>query len=77
METAQISVKDVRVKTFREFKSEAVRQGKNLGEALTLAMTLWLEKSPKKPRMRFMDFKARSWGSGTERTSEEIDSLVY
>lgn len=73
----QLSVKDVEEQVFREFRAESVREGFKVGKALTLAMRLWLEKRGKKPKMSILNLKARDWGRGTERLSEEIDSTIY
>ena len=73
----QVSIKDVDEHIFREFKAESVREGLKIGKALTLAMRLMLEKMEKKPKMRFLDLKPKDWGRGTERISEEIDTILY
>ena len=73
----QVSIKDVDENIFREFKAESVREGLKIGKALTLAMRLMLEKMEKKPKMRFLDLKPKDWGRGTERISEEIDTILY
>lgn len=73
----QVSIKNVDEHVFREFKAESVREGLKVGNALTLAMQLMLEKKEKKPKMSILDFKPRAWGKGTEKTSEEIDKIVY
>ncbi len=73
----QLSVKNVEEQTFREFKAESVREGLQVGKALTLAMRRWLEERNVKPKVRFLNFKPKHWGKGTENTSEEIDNLVY
>ncbi len=73
----QVSVKNVEEEVFREFKAESVREGFKVGKAITLAMKMWLENRNKKPRMSLLNFKPRDWGKGTERTSEEIDSIIY
>ena len=73
----QVSIKDVDENIFREFKAESVRNGLKIGKALTLAMQLMLQKKEKKPKMKFLDLKPRDWGKGTERVSEEIDSILY
>ena len=73
----QLSVKNVKDEIFREFKAESVREGLKVGESLTLAMKLWLEKNEKKPKMSLLNLKPRDWGKGTERTSEEIDKILY
>ena len=77
MSKIQLNVKNVDEETFREFKANSVRKGFKFGKALTLAMQLWLEKSKKKPKLNFLDFKPISWGKGTEKTSEEIDKILY
>lgn len=73
----QVSIKDVDDQAFREFKAESVREGLKIGKALTLAMKFWLESKAKKPRMSLLELKSRSWGKETERTSHEIDKVVY
>ena len=73
----QITIKNIQDHVFREFKAESVREGLKVGDSLTLAMKLWLEKSKKKPRMSLLDIKPRDWGKGTEKLSEEIDRIVY
>lgn len=72
----QLSIKNVDEKIFKEFKAESVRQGKNIGNTLTLAMKLYLDKK-RKTKLSILDFKPTSWGKGTERTSEEIDKILY
>ena len=39
----QISAKNVDAEIFREFKAEAVRKGIKIGDALNLAMKMWIE----------------------------------
>ncbi len=73
----QLSVKNIKDDVFREFKAESVREGLKVGESLTLAMKLWLEKNEKKPKMSLLNLKPKDWGKGTERTSEEIDRIIY
>ena len=73
----QLSVKEVDEKVFREFKAEAVRDGMKVGQALTLAMQFWIQKVEKKPKLSLIDLKPRDWGKGTERLSEESDSVLY
>lgn len=73
----QITIKNVQEHVFREFKAESVREGLKVGDSLTLAMRLWLEKSKKKPKLSLLDLKPRDWGKGTERLSEDIGMAVY
>ena len=72
----QLSVKSVEESVFREFKAQSVREGMRVGDALTLAMKLWLDKA-KKPAKSLLDLKATDWGKGTERASEKIDEALY
>lgn len=63
---------------FRKFKTEAVRQGVSLGKALTGAMKLWLDKHRKTgKRGSLRQLKPVDWGKGTERSSMEIDEILY
>ena len=73
----QITIKNVQEHVFREFKAESIREGLKIGNSLTLAMGLWLEKTKKKPKLSLLDLKPKDWGKGTERLSEEIDRIVY
>ena len=73
----QLSVKGVNEDIFREFKAESVREGMTVGNAITLAMKLMLDNAEKKPKISFLNFKPRHFGKGTERTSEEIDKILY
>ena len=77
MTSTQISIKDVEEQVFREFKAESVKEGLKIGKALTLAMKLWLEDGGKKPKMSILNFSPKSWGKGTEKTSEQIDKILY
>ena len=73
----QVSIKHVEEDVFREFKAQSVKEGLKVGGALTLAMKCWMEKKKKTPQLNILDYKATDWGKGTERTSEEIDSILY
>ena len=73
----QLSVKNVDERIFREFKAEAVREGLPVGKSLTLAMKFWIQQSRKTSKVRFLDFEPTAWGKGTERTSIEIDKILY
>ncbi|RMF90457.1 MAG: hypothetical protein D6733_03835 [Methanobacteriota archaeon] len=74
-----ITVRDVDEKVFRRFKAEAVKEGQKLGQAVTRAMKFWLEKKHEErgPAKSLLDLKPIDWGEGTEKTSTEIDSLLY
>ncbi|PIN80163.1 hypothetical protein COV11_04570 [Candidatus Woesearchaeota archaeon CG10_big_fil_rev_8_21_14_0_10_30_7] len=73
----QLSVKNVDGETFKEFKAEAVKEGLKLGKALELAMKYYMGRRKVLPKLRFLDLKPIDWGKGTEKTSEEIDDIIY
>ena len=70
------TIRNVNKRIFAEFKAEAVSEGLSVGEALNLAVTAWLD-SRKKKRLKFLDYKPARWGKGSEKTSKEIDQLLY
>ena len=72
----QLSVKNVEENIFREFKAETIREGLKLGKSLSLAMKLWLSKK-EKPKTSILELQPKHWGKGTEKTSEEIDKVLY
>lgn len=74
-----ITIRDVDEKVFRKFKTESVRKRMKLGNALTNAMRTWLEKGrgEKKVKKHFLDLKPFDWGVGTERSSVEVDEILY
>lgn len=73
----QVSIKNVDEQIFREFRAESVREKMAVGKVLTLAMKNWMEKRQKKPKISLLHLKATNWGKGTERLSEESDSVLY
>ncbi|MFH0836951.1 MAG: hypothetical protein V1870_02375 [Candidatus Aenigmatarchaeota archaeon] len=72
-----LSVRDVDENVFREFKAETVREKMALGEAVTLAMKVWLDRIEKKPKNSILNIKKVRWQKGSERTSEEVDDILY
>lgn len=74
-----ITIRDVDEPVFRKFKAESVRKRMKLGNALTNAMMTWLEKEQgkKKVKKHFLDLKPFDWGEGTERSSVEVDEILY
>ena|SRR3989338_2738559 len=72
----QITVRDVDVKIFREFKAEATKQGITLGGAFNLAMEKFRTEIGKK-RPKLTSWKPMPWGKGTEHVSEKMDDILY
>ncbi|MBL7169722.1 MAG: hypothetical protein ISS48_01765 [Candidatus Aenigmarchaeota archaeon] len=71
----QLSVRDVNDEIFKEFKSYAVKNGLKLGNAINMALDQWIEN--KRDQSSFLDLKPFPWGKGTEKTSKEIDKILY
>jgi len=76
MET-QVSIRDVNKDVFNEFKSLTVKKKMKLGQALTMAMSEWLNEEMEVPKKSLLELKPFKWGRGTEKTSKEIDKIVY
>jgi len=70
-----VSFRNVDGKVFRRFKAQAVKGGLRLGDALTIAMDKWIEEEKEKEDL--MKLKPMDWGKGTERSSEDIDEILY
>jgi len=79
MNKEMVTVRDVDEEVLREFRTRAVKEGMKMGKALTQAMKRWLrekEKATVDPKI-LLRAKPFDWGPGTERTSKEIDEVVY
>ena len=78
-----IGVRDVDEDTFRKFKAMSIEARTKLGIVLTLAMKKLLDERKKQQKNRknsakcLLDIKPFDWGPGTEKTSEEIDEILY
>ncbi len=72
-----ITIRGLQENVFREFKAKAAREGMKLGDALSIAMEKWSKESKKEKGAKLSDLKPFNWGKGTERTSEEIDKILY
>ncbi|MFH1358268.1 MAG: hypothetical protein ABIH37_00095 [archaeon] len=76
-----IGVREIDEEVYNKFRSLSVEQRLKLGDALTLAMKLYIEKEKQKiknkSKKKFLQVKPFSWGPGTERASEEIDKILY
>lgn len=79
MEKTFLGVREIDLETFRRFKALAAERKLKLGDALTEAMnTLLLQKKEEKRNLKkVFKIKPFDFGKGSERLSEEIDSIVY
>lgn len=71
----QVSIRDVDVELFREFKAKAVREGLNVGKALNMAISQWLMQN--KDRKSFLNLKPVNLGKGTENLGRDVDKILY
>lgn len=75
-----VMFKNVDEVILREFKAEAVREGKTFSQALVEALLTWLEHRqiafPKK-KAKLSNLKPIDFGPGSERGSVEVDKIVY
>ena len=70
-----LSIRDVNESVYKEFKVFAVKKEMTIGEALTEAMQMLMERKEK--QVSFLEVKPSRWGKGTEKTSLEIDKYAY
>lgn len=74
-----VTFRGVDEEVLRKFKAKAIEERMKMGEALTLAMIKWLEEEKKErinPR-NLLKLKPFDWGKGTEKTSKEVDEILY
>jgi len=74
-----ITIRDVDERVFRRFKAEAVKDGARLGSAVTKAMKFWLnhKERERRPKKSLLELKPIDWGEDTEKSSMEIDEILY
>ncbi len=75
--SVNITIRGIDESVYKRFKAKAVEEGMKLGEAATHVMEIWIEQRGKKPRKTLLDMKPFSWGDNTEKTSVQIDQIVY
>lgn len=73
------SFRGVEEDVFRDFKAIVAHEGLKSGKALSEALTLFVQRFEQKPRkkMRLMDLKPVNFGKGSEKSSAEIDAVLY
>ncbi len=79
MNKEMVTVRDVDEEVLREFRARSVKERMKMGKALTQAMKRWLREKEKvkvNPKI-LLRAKPFDWGAGSERTSKEIDEVVY
>lgn len=69
------SIRGIDDETFKEFKAEAQKRGKTVGDAVNEAMLNWLDEKDEKIALDDMD--AWDWGEETESLSEDFEDELY
>ena len=72
-----LTIRGLNDRVYRRFKARAVEEGMRMGDAVTQAMELWIRETTKRPGSKLTDIETFDWGKGTEKTSSEIDELLY
>ncbi len=74
---ANVTLRNFDDKLYRELKSEAVKDGLTIVEALKQAVSVWLAVHTHKKKKSVFDYKPMDFGPGSERSSQEIDQVLY
>lgn len=63
----------------RKFRAKSIEERMKMGDALTVAMKRWIkeERGEKVSPRHLIWVKPFDWGKGTEKTSIEIDKILY
>ncbi|MGB9716950.1 MAG: hypothetical protein ACPL4E_00710 [Thermoproteota archaeon] len=80
MKKELFAVRGIEEETYVRFREKAIAKRLRVGEALTLAMKEWLKKEEEREKVNprnLLKIKPFDWGPGSERTSEEIDEILY
>ncbi len=74
------AIRGIDEETYMKFRERVVAERMKVGVALTLAMKEWLKKERNRKEINpkfLLKLKPFDWGKGTERTSKEIDEILY
>lgn len=74
------AIRGIEEEIYMKFREKALQEKMKIGEALTLAMKEWLKKEKirkKSNPKNLLKIKPFDWGRGTERTSKDIDGILY
>lgn len=75
-----ITVRNIDEEVLRKFKVVIIINKMHMGQALTKAMKDWIRQKERSERIDsrlFFKFRPFDWGRGTEKTSKEIDDIMY
>ena len=72
------TIRNLDERAFRTLKARAALEGMTIGDAVSEAIRTWVaNRDAAKRTGSLRDLEPRSWGPGTEHSSEEIDRIVY
>ena len=72
------TIRNLDAPTYRRLKARAALEGKTVGEALNEAMAAYVARPAGSERSGSLrDLVPEDYPAGNERTSEEVDAIVY
>lgn len=74
------AIRGIEEDTYMKFREKVLAERMKVGQALTLAMKDWLKKEKENKKIdpkNLLKMKPFDWGKGTEKTSKEIDEILY
>lgn len=72
------TIRNIDDEAYRRLRTWAAHEGVSIGEALSrLVLEHVSLPERRRPKVSIWDLKPTGWGPGTERTSEEVDEIVY
>lgn len=72
---ATLIIRNVNKKMIHEFKTKATKEGMKMGEAITMAMNLWITKEMKRKRKSILELHPIDMGDPN--LSQNIDEALY
>ena len=76
-EEMDTTIRELDENVYRQAKAKAALKGMSIGRAVNEALRRWLAEGEKLGSRSILDLKPEKLGKGTERLSEEIDSILY
>ncbi len=78
MHVMDTTVRNLDVSLYRELKARAAIEGRNIGDLVNAAIRAYLARpAPGGRRGSLRDLAPVSYGRGSERSSEQVDAVVY
>jgi len=72
------TIRNLDERAYRSLKARAALTGKTIGEAVSEAIRAYLARPDLLPRQgSLQDLTPQPYGEGSERLSEQIDTIVY